>query len=560
MSLEFDLPFGTQRRKIDHQEIERGHGHHARHHHRGKAAQPEQSADRHVGSGLLIACLAACRPDQQRDDHAGSGGGEADREQRARRRQCGRAPEPADDERPEPLADRRGNHVVTKRGLPAAPAARANRQHLVAGHAEHVAEPQQHAEAEQVHGRLRPGPEADAGHEHEDGANPRRAGVVAAVDPAPDLQRRENRDDGEAGGDDAEPEDGEPKLDRPVGRRDPDDEDQRLRQRDVHQEGKEQAIVEVAPGGDGCAWLLSHRQIGFSCPSRLPGGPVPRPVYRLACPAAKAAGANMRPVDQPKTDRIVNRTIIKASEPRTRMSPCCGQGLHDISAMRALSLLHEGHSDPVAAVNWSRPGQFFSSIVNSTPGRYSGITVWVGDHSLRHDWNVRALTPRLPWGGLRVRRFQRDDSDWSDRQGGVSFDRTVGRCDATSARPCRAAADSAETCSAAAPARVCACCLPARERLRSAPADDRKGVAPAGGRAEYRAEPGARARHARPQDRRRGVGGRNCRSGHHQQSRRQAGRDRLPTRKSGPQRDHRVSSGAACASRVARRGCCRRAR
>src|SRR6201997_5829524 len=49
----------------------------------------------------------------------------------------------------------------------------------------------------------------------------------------------------------------------------------------------------------------------------------------------------------------------------------------------------------------------------------------VGDHLLglgitrfRLAWKVRALTRLSPWGGLRARRFQRDISAQSDRQGG----------------------------------------------------------------------------------------------------------------------------------------------
>jgi hypothetical protein len=96
-----------------------------------------------------------------------------------------------------------------------------------------------------------------------------------------------------------------------------------------------------------------------------------------------------------------------------------------------------------AAVNWSRPGQFFSSIVNSTRRRRLGIICsgW-GPLPYRLDWKVRALTPLSSWGGRRVRRFQRDVTDQSDREGGASCDRTVGRCDAISARPCGTATDT----------------------------------------------------------------------------------------------------------------------
>src|ERR1700746_3035956 len=98
----------------------------------------------------------------------------------------------------------------------------------MARHAEHVAEAQQDGKAKQMHGRPRPRPKPNAGGEYERGAEPRRSRVVAAIDPAPDLQGREDRDDGETGGDDAEPEDGKPELDCPVGGRGPDEEGQRM--------------------------------------------------------------------------------------------------------------------------------------------------------------------------------------------------------------------------------------------------------------------------------------------------------------------------------------------
>ena len=101
------------------------------------------------------------------------------------------------------------------------------------------------------------------------GAEPDRPGVVAAVDPASDLERRERRNDGEAGGDDAEPEHGQPELERPVGCRDPDDQDQRLGQRDVREERDQQAIVDVVPLGRARARLLVHRRIVSRARTRL---------------------------------------------------------------------------------------------------------------------------------------------------------------------------------------------------------------------------------------------------------------------------------------------------
>src|SRR5262245_32514149 len=74
--------------------------------------------------------------------------------------------------------------------------------------------------------------------------------IVAAVDPAPHLQGREDRDNGKASGDDAEPDDGKAEFDGPVGGGDADDEDQRLDQRDVSQERDEQLVIDVALARD----------------------------------------------------------------------------------------------------------------------------------------------------------------------------------------------------------------------------------------------------------------------------------------------------------------------
>jgi hypothetical protein len=96
-----------------------------------------------------------------------------------------------------------------------------------------VAEAQEHGKAKEMHRRPRPSPKTEAGGEHERRAQPGRPRIVAAVDPAPHLQGREDRDNGKAGGDDAEPDDGKAEFDGPVGRGDADDEDQRLDERDV---------------------------------------------------------------------------------------------------------------------------------------------------------------------------------------------------------------------------------------------------------------------------------------------------------------------------------------
>jgi hypothetical protein len=50
-------------------------------------------------------------------------------------------------------------------------------------------------------------------------------------------------------------------IDGPVGRRDADDEDQRLDERDVGQERDDQPVIDIALGRDAGARLVSHRRI-----------------------------------------------------------------------------------------------------------------------------------------------------------------------------------------------------------------------------------------------------------------------------------------------------------
>ena len=163
--------------------------------------------------------------------------------------------------RAESLSNRGGHHVVPERGFPAALASGARRQHLMAGHAEHVAEAQEHGKAEEMHRGPRPSPKADAGGEHERRAQQGRSRIVAAIDPAPDLQGRKDRDNCKAGGDDTEPDDWKAEFDGPVGRRYSDDEGQRLDERDVSQERNQQPVIDIALGKAARARLLNHRRI-----------------------------------------------------------------------------------------------------------------------------------------------------------------------------------------------------------------------------------------------------------------------------------------------------------
>src|SRR6516165_3849224 len=148
----------------------------------------------------------------------------------------------------------------------------------------------------------------------------------------------------------------------------------------------------------------------------------------------------------------------------------------------------------------------------------------LGITRFRLAWKVRALTRLSPWGGLRARRFQRDISAQSDRQGGLSLGGTAGHRGATSARPRGIAPDSHTTVTVAAGARKDA--APTDDRADVAPASDRSRAAPIGNRIGRDTFP----RHVWAQDRwwrlGRGHGG----FGHHELPRPRTGRDRSRAR------------------------------
>src|SRR5215468_8735980 len=150
----------------------------------------------------------------------------------------------------------------------------------------------------------------------------------------------------------------------------------------------------------------------------------------------------------------------------------------------------------------------------------------VGDHLLglgitrfRLAWKVRALTRLSPWGGLRARRFQRDVSAQSDRQGGLSLGGTAGHRGATSARRRGIAPDSHATAAVAAGARQDA--APTDDRADVAPASDRSRAAPIGNRIGRDTFPC----HVWPQDRCRRLGRGHGGFGHHELPRPRTGRD-----------------------------------
>jgi hypothetical protein len=174
----------------------------------------------------------------------------------------------------------RRNHVVAEAGFTVARSPGTHRDHLMACHVEHVSEAQENAEGQKVQRRRWPRPEPDCRDENEDGANPARLGIVAAINPAADVNRGESRNNGKAGGDNAEPYDRQAKLDGSIGGRDPHHQDQHLGKDHMRQKRNEEPIINAALEGSGRARLLDHRPIapwqtqlsrcgGFDVPTTL---------------------------------------------------------------------------------------------------------------------------------------------------------------------------------------------------------------------------------------------------------------------------------------------------
>src|SRR5262249_39845269 len=240
----------------------------------------------------------------------------------------------------------------------------------MAGHAEHVAETQQDGKAKQMHGRPRPRPKPNAGGEYERGAEPRRSRVVAAIDPAPDLQGREDRDDGESSGD------GKAELNRPVRGRDPDDEDQRLHQRDVGEEWDEQPVIDVALRGAARARLLSHGRIG-----------------------CRGGGSGLQPACAAFFSGVAR--VSKACGLRFSVSAQWGSFSTLPAPKQFWKLMYEAltrEDRTRVAANWSRPGQFFSLFLNSTCAVW-GSFLGAGITRFRPSWKVAGVTPLSPWEG-----------------------------------------------------------------------------------------------------------------------------------------------------------------
>ena len=155
------------------------------------------------------------------------------------------------------------------------------------------------------------------------------------------------------GSDDTEPEDREAEFERPVGGRDPDDQDQRLGQCHMSEKGDEQPVVDVAFGGDGRARLLGHRRIISRARTRLAGVRL-RSLFTGWRAARKGRAVRMPPANAHA--EVASRT----------------GGVHGGNSSQ-ISTVCAG-----PAVNWSRRGRFFSLIVNSTRGRRLGIMRWGG--------------------------------------------------------------------------------------------------------------------------------------------------------------------------------------
>jgi len=169
---------------------------------------------------------------------------------------AGSAADPADQEGSKSLADRHRHHVVPEGDFPPVLAGAAHAQHLLGGHQEHVAGSEQGGEDEQVDRRVWPQPERDGGCKHQYAADPGSLRVVAAIDVAADAQRREDRNDGKARRDDAEPQWWEAELDGPIRNADTHDQHRHVGHDYVRQKWRQQRPVHVPAAGK--AELFGH--------------------------------------------------------------------------------------------------------------------------------------------------------------------------------------------------------------------------------------------------------------------------------------------------------------
>ena len=187
----------------------------------------------------------------------------------------------------EPLPDRIGDHVVADVALERARRRIGGAQDLLADDQHQVAEAEQRGEDQQP-GQRRPHRKAAAGDAQQAGADRRRCGSRCPVDVAADLDRQQQRQDRDGGGDDAEPDHRQAELDRAIARGHAHDGDHRLLEHRRGHQGEDEAIVHRRVGrpglrrgieaGRACArgsYTSSDRRCRATLPCKC--GPLPMP-------------------------------------------------------------------------------------------------------------------------------------------------------------------------------------------------------------------------------------------------------------------------------------------
>ena len=131
-------------------------------------------------------------PQAERYDLRHSRARQCDREQQLRGRNLAVPAKPAKHHRSKTLPNGDGDHVIAEHMFAADRPRAAHRDHLVCGHAEHLAKAQQHRKCQQAECRRWPQPKTGAGQQHQECAAPCRNAVMATVnEPAdPHSQRR----------------------------------------------------------------------------------------------------------------------------------------------------------------------------------------------------------------------------------------------------------------------------------------------------------------------------------------------------------------------------------
>ena len=213
--------------------------------HRHQTALAHQRAHRHHPAAPIPLFVSGRRPYDCRGDERDNGDQKRQLEQVACRRDGRGAALPGDQIGAYALTDGAADHIIAEGRVAAARTGAANAQHLLARHQKQMADAEQGREDEEPGERVGEKAEAGADQNEHARAEPRGLRVVAAIQKTADPHGENGRRHGERRRDDAEPNDRQIELNRPIRRRHANDRVDRLHGRRVHDQRDEQAVIDV---------------------------------------------------------------------------------------------------------------------------------------------------------------------------------------------------------------------------------------------------------------------------------------------------------------------------